>query len=109
LREAGHDVRYAAETHRRATDAEVTALAIAEDRLVITADYDFGELVVRRREPIPGVVLLAPSEVVIVDKVAPHLHCFEDRRVSQRRSDDRRGSPREAETLGLVGELAPTG
>jgi len=54
LREVGHDVRYTAETDRRATDAELTALAIAEDRLLITADYDFGELAVRRREPIPG-------------------------------------------------------
>ena len=70
LREAGRDVRYAAETDRRATDDDLTALAIAEDRLIITADYDFGELAVRRRQPIPGVVLLAPSEAAIADQVA---------------------------------------
>ena len=70
LREAGYDVRYAAETDRRATDDDLTALAIAEDRMIITADYDFGELTVRRRQPVPGVVLLAPSEAAIADQVA---------------------------------------
>jgi predicted nuclease of predicted toxin-antitoxin system len=69
LRGAGYDVRYAAETDRRATDHDLTALAIAEDRLIITADYDFGELAVRRRQPIPGVVLLAPNEVAKTDQV----------------------------------------
>jgi hypothetical protein len=41
LREAGYDVRYAAETDRRATDDDLTALAIAEDRMIITAALRF--------------------------------------------------------------------
>jgi predicted nuclease of predicted toxin-antitoxin system len=69
LRQAGLDVRYAAETHQRATDDALTALAITEDRLVITGDYDFGELAVRRSQFIQGVVLLASNEAAITDQV----------------------------------------
>lgn len=62
LREAGHDVLYIAETDRQASDEAIMGMAIDEDRVVVTADYDFGELAVRHRLAAPGVVLLAPSK-----------------------------------------------
>jgi len=65
LREAGHDVRYIAETDRQLSDDAVATLAIEEDRIVATADYDFGELVVRHGRRLPGVVLLASSDWLI--------------------------------------------
>ena len=44
MRAAGHDVVYVAENQASATDQEVAARATAEDRIVVTQDYDFGEM-----------------------------------------------------------------
>lgn len=51
-------------------DRDVLAIAVAEDRILLTADHDFGDLVVRHREPHRGVILFrlgdyAPIEVWI--------------------------------------------
>lgn len=58
LRSAGHDVRYVAEFAASLGDVEVMALASREGRLLLTADKDFGELVFRRGQAVPGLVLL---------------------------------------------------
>jgi predicted nuclease of predicted toxin-antitoxin system len=58
LRADGHDVLYVIETLRGAADDEVLARAYSEDRLVITEDKDFGELVYRFRRPARGIILL---------------------------------------------------
>ena len=58
LRAAGHDVVYVAELAAGMTDAEAIALANKDARLLLTEDKDFGELVVRWRRPVPGLVLL---------------------------------------------------
>lgn len=58
LREAGHDVLYMAERTAGATDDAALALAQAEGRLLLTEDKDFGELAVRWRRPVPGLVLV---------------------------------------------------
>jgi predicted nuclease of predicted toxin-antitoxin system len=45
----GHDVKTVVRDFQAAiSDPEVLAIAIAEDRIVITNDHDFGELVFRR-------------------------------------------------------------
>ena len=62
LREAGHDVLYIAENDRRASDEAIVGMAADGEWIVITADYDFGELAVRHRLAIPGLVLLAPTK-----------------------------------------------
>jgi predicted nuclease of predicted toxin-antitoxin system len=48
LRQRGHDVLWIREAAPGSSDAEVLARALAEDRLLITFDKDFGELVFRR-------------------------------------------------------------
>jgi predicted nuclease of predicted toxin-antitoxin system len=58
LRGAGHDVRYIAEFAASLGDVEVIALASREGRLLLTADKDFGELVFRRGQAVPGLILL---------------------------------------------------
>jgi predicted nuclease of predicted toxin-antitoxin system len=58
LRGAGHDVLYIAEFAASLSDPEVIALASREERLLLTADKDFGELVFRRGHPVPGLILL---------------------------------------------------
>jgi predicted nuclease of predicted toxin-antitoxin system len=58
LRAAGHDVAYMTEIAPAISDAEVLARAHAEDRLLLTEDKDFGDLVFRRGQTVPAVVLL---------------------------------------------------
>jgi predicted nuclease of predicted toxin-antitoxin system len=58
LREQGHDVLYAIEKLRGATDEVLLTRAFVEQRLLLTEDKDFGELVYRLRQPAHGVVLL---------------------------------------------------
>jgi predicted nuclease of predicted toxin-antitoxin system len=58
LRGAGHDVLYIAEFAASLNDVEVMALASQKGRLLLTADKDFGELVFRRGQAVPGLVLL---------------------------------------------------
>jgi predicted nuclease of predicted toxin-antitoxin system len=72
LREAGHDVSYVMEIAPRATDADVMARAYDEDRLLLTEDKDFGELVFRRGRQVPGLVLL---------RIDPAQHALKQRRL----------------------------
>lgn len=58
LREVGHDVAYIAETGPSASDSELVVKASREQRILLTEDKDFGELVFRRQVVVPGVVLL---------------------------------------------------
>ena len=56
LRKAGHDVVRIQEPG--VSDAEVLARALEENRILITADKGFGELIFHRRTPHPGVMRL---------------------------------------------------
>jgi predicted nuclease of predicted toxin-antitoxin system len=58
LRGDNHDVVYAVESMRGATDADLLRRAFEEQRIVLTEGKDFGELVYRLRRPAHGVVLL---------------------------------------------------
>jgi predicted nuclease of predicted toxin-antitoxin system len=58
LRADGHDVRYAAETDHQVADDELLARANAENRIIVTEDFDFGDLLVRDLLPATGVIIL---------------------------------------------------
>jgi predicted nuclease of predicted toxin-antitoxin system len=58
LRADGHDVLYVLENLQGTIDDEVLSLAYQEQRILITEDKDFGELVYRLRRPTVGVILL---------------------------------------------------
>ena len=58
LRGDGHDVWYAMESARGADDQTILQQAAANERIVLTEDKDFGELVIRLGLPAYGVVLL---------------------------------------------------
>ncbi|MDX1426091.1 MAG: DUF5615 family PIN-like protein [Kiloniellales bacterium] len=58
LRAAGHDVRTVQETASACDDEAVIALAARENRILITEDKDFGELAIRQKLPVPGIILL---------------------------------------------------
>lgn len=58
LRSEGYDVAYVMEFQPGALDKEVLEKAFAEDRILLTEDKDFGELVYRLKKPAYGIVLL---------------------------------------------------
>ena len=58
LRANGHDVFYVLEKRKGATDEEILTDAYNEERILITEDKDFGELVYRLRKPSNGIILI---------------------------------------------------
>jgi len=58
LRGAGHDVLAVAEISPRADDSRVIALAVGEQRIVLTEDKHFGRLVCAQRQRTCGVLFL---------------------------------------------------
>ncbi|MDX2277411.1 MAG: DUF5615 family PIN-like protein [Hyphomonadaceae bacterium] len=58
LAERGFDVRYAADTDRRADDRGLVAIASNEQRIIVTEDFDFGELLIRDKLKAPGAIVL---------------------------------------------------
>lgn len=57
LREAGHDVSAITERCPGIADAVVMQIAHDEQRIIVTFDRDYGELVFRRKLPLPAGVL----------------------------------------------------
>jgi predicted nuclease of predicted toxin-antitoxin system len=58
LRQDGHDVRYVTEFAPGEQDESILKQAAAEERILVTEDKDFGELVVRLSLPAYGIILL---------------------------------------------------
>lgn len=58
LREQSHDVFSVYDDARGMTDKEVLEKAFSENRILITNDKDFGEMVFRCRESHHGIILL---------------------------------------------------
>ena len=70
LRDDGHDVVYVLESARGSDDETVLQLAADEERILLTEDKDFGELVVRLQLPAHGVVLLRLNPTDSVAKLS---------------------------------------
>ena len=58
LRDFGHDVTYVIEQKPGSSDDEVLTMAYNQQRILLTEDKDFGELVYRLRKPSVGIVLI---------------------------------------------------
>ena len=82
LRQSGHDVLWIREAAPGSADPDVLTRARAEDRLLLTFDKDFGELVFRRgAKASQGVVLFRisqPSAAVVAERVAAVLASRDD-------------------------------
>ena len=63
LRAAGHDVLWSGDWQRDPGDAEILARAAADERVVVTLDKDFGELVVVRGQRHCGIARLVGTSI----------------------------------------------
>ena len=70
LQTQGHDILAVRDLDPRLPDSEILARAVREQRLVITMDKDFGELVYRSGQPHSGVLLLRLGEARSRKKVS---------------------------------------
>jgi predicted nuclease of predicted toxin-antitoxin system len=73
LRQHGHDVYSVYDDARGSDDDAILTRAHAEQRIVITSDKDFGELVFREKRPHCGVILLRLSD----PSAANHIRALE--------------------------------
>ena len=71
LREANHDILYFAETDSGTEDEVILNLAQIEQRIIITRDKDFGELVYRMKRLHSGIILIRAEELTTL--VRPQL------------------------------------
>jgi predicted nuclease of predicted toxin-antitoxin system len=102
LRSVGHDALSIREDHPRMLDEEILALAVREDRVIVTNDKDFGELVFREGRAHRGVILLRLADdrtlakIAVLERFLPDVpddlsSCFvvvTEREVRVARSDD---------------------
>ena len=58
IKEAGYDITFINDVMVKASDEDVLALAKHENRILITNDKDFGELVFKLNKPSGGIILL---------------------------------------------------
>jgi predicted nuclease of predicted toxin-antitoxin system len=71
LRDSGHDVVYIVDAAPSARDRNILELAKREERLLLTEDKDFGELVIHEtRRDIPGLALMRVRSERAQDKWA---------------------------------------
>jgi predicted nuclease of predicted toxin-antitoxin system len=70
LERSGHDVRQASSFAPKISDAEILQIAVAEHRVVMTSDKDFGELVFRLQQPAAGIILLRIAVQHEVERLA---------------------------------------
>ncbi len=72
LADLGHDVLSARDGYSHATDEALLALAYSDQRVLVTEDKDFGELVFLRRAPHSCIVRLV--ELRVTEAVDAMLH-----------------------------------
>ena len=68
LVDSGHDVLSVLEKNPSASDEDILALALEEERVLVTEDKDFGELVFVRRLPHPCIIRFV--DMPLAEKVA---------------------------------------
>lgn len=75
LRSKGFDVLYVCEQHKSISDEEVLYLSNREERVLLTNDKDFGELIFLQRKISAGIVLIrlfsedTSDKIVLFDKL----------------------------------------
>jgi predicted nuclease of predicted toxin-antitoxin system len=96
LSSTGHDVAYVVDRWPGAPDADLADIAMDIEAIIITQDYDFGELVIRNAVQATGVVIVACPDLTVdaratrlsrvvdqlSDRLAGYVTIVEPRRIS---------------------------
>lgn len=69
LRLKGFDVISVIDNFQGASDSEITRIAFRENRIIITNDKDFGDLIYRRKFPAYGVIFLRLKDESPANKI----------------------------------------
>jgi len=77
LRIQNHDVISVYDEIRGADDRDVIRKAFEQDRILITNDKDFGELVFREKKPHKGIILLRLEDERTANKISVLKHLLE--------------------------------
>jgi len=70
LRTAGHDVLSVGEHMPQADDQDILTRAVQDNRILVTNDKDFGELVFRSGQPHRGLLLIRPRDESPASRIA---------------------------------------
>ena len=71
LAAAGHDVVHVAQRDLLGKpDTEILAVAVAEQRVLVSADTDFGELLARSNLSLPSLILLRQGSRTVEERAA---------------------------------------
>lgn len=70
LNKEGHDVVAVADSMPQAIDSEILKLAVSENRIVVTNDKDFGDLIFRSGAAHAGVLFLRLKDQSAANRVA---------------------------------------
>lgn len=70
LRASGHEVLAAVEIQPGASDSDWVIRAEQEQRLILTSDKDYGELIFRNRLTSQGIVLLRMDDILPAEMLA---------------------------------------
>lgn len=68
LRSSGFDVHFILETNQGADDDQVLEISNEEDRILLTQDKDFGELVYRLKKVHLGIILIRLGTLTAIEK-----------------------------------------
>lgn len=77
LQDLGHEILSIFAEAPGIADDEVLAMAVAEDRILITNDKDFGEMIFRERLKHRGVIFLRLSDERSANKIEVLRHLLE--------------------------------
>jgi predicted nuclease of predicted toxin-antitoxin system len=69
FRQNGHDIQSVRGRDPRMSDEDILRWAVLEQRVVVTMDKDFGELVYHSGQPHAGVLLLRLEDAISQEKV----------------------------------------
>lgn len=78
LREKGYDTKSVREIDIRMKDEDIIRVATAEERMVVTMDKDFGELVYHSSAGHSGVLLLRLEDETVDEKLQVVRHIIEN-------------------------------
>jgi predicted nuclease of predicted toxin-antitoxin system len=59
---SGHDVVWAAKVHPGWADDDLLGLSYSQQRVLLTEDWDFGDIAIRLKQPAFGIAIVASSQ-----------------------------------------------